>query len=458
MATVEKRGNAYRITVSAGYDLQGKQIKRRMTWTPDEGLTARQIEKELEKQKVLFEKRVQSGQVLDGSIRFADYADYWMKNYVHVHLRPATAEGYRNLLKRTTAALGHIRLDKLRPHHLMEFYTQLAAEGVRLDYLYCAKTDLRSLAKEKRLSYQKIADIGGISCATVSTAMRGGTVSAKSAQAVADVLGIPLGESFEIRHRSETLTGNTALHYHRMISAMLEKAVKWQILYDNPCRRVEAPRKEYKEAEYMDEYEAQRMMECLQDEPIKYRAAVTVLLYTGMRRGELCGLEWGKLDLDSGLADINKTSQYLPNRGIFDDDTKTVMSRRVIRIPSPAVQVLREWRTEQNIQRLKMGDRWIDSGKVFTQDNGNPICPATLSKWFGDFIKRYDLPPIHLHSLRHTNATLMIAAGADLRTVSKRLGHSNMSTTSDIYTHAIRSADERAAELLEDILHPVKGA
>ena len=71
---------------------------------------------------------------------------------------------------------------------------------------------------------------------------------------------------------------------------------------------------------------------------------------------------------------------------------------------------------------------------------------------------RHDLPPVHLHSLRHTNATLLIAAGADLRTVSKRLGHSNMTTTANIYTHAIRLADERAADLLGDILHPVRQA
>ncbi|MGN0452086.1 MAG: tyrosine-type recombinase/integrase, partial [Acutalibacteraceae bacterium] len=106
--------------------------------------------------------------------------------------------------------------------------------------------------------------------------------------------------------------------------------------------------------------------------------------------------------------------------------------------------------------KFKLGDQWQENGKVFTQWNGKPIYPGTVSKWFSAFIKKNNLPPIHLHSLRHTNATLLIASGADLRTVSKRLGHSNMTTTSNIYTHAIKSADERAAELLGDILHPVK--
>ena len=81
MPTIEKRGSGYRITVSAGYDMQGKQIKKRMTWTPLPGMTEKQIQKELERQKVLFAERVRTGRILDGSTRFSDFADYWMKEY-----------------------------------------------------------------------------------------------------------------------------------------------------------------------------------------------------------------------------------------------------------------------------------------------------------------------------------------------------------------------------------------
>lgn len=458
MATVEKRNGSYRITVSAGYDLNGKQIKRRMTWTPDAGLTARQIEKELEKQKVLFEKRVQSGQVLDGSIRFAEFSQYWMEHYVKKHLRPSTVDGYRDLLKRTNAALGNIRMDKLQPRHIMEFYKELARAGVREDGAYTAIVDLRTFLKERGVTYLRLATLAGVTDDTVSRAVRGETISKKTADKLAGALSVPLGDLFEPVDGSRTLTGNTALHYHRMLSSMLEKAVKWQVIYDNPCRRVEAPKKEHKEAEYLDEEQAQRLVECLRGEPLQQRAMITVLLYTGMRRGELCGLEWSDVDLENGLIDITKTTQYLPGRGIFDDDTKTQASRRVIKVPPQAVEVLREHKTAQSETRLQLGDRWDNSGKVFTKWDGKPVYPGTITKWFSDFVARNDLPKIHLHSLRHTNATLLIAAGADLRTVSKRLGHSNMTTTGNIYTHAIQSADERAAALLGDILHPVKRA
>ena len=99
----------------------------------------------------------------------------------------------------------------------------------------------------------------------------------------------------------------------------------------------------------------------------------------------------------------------------------------------------------------------MNTGFIFTNNTGKPLHPDTVSSWFSDFIKAHkELPPISLHSLRHTNATLQIAGGVPLTTVAKRLGHADTVTTSRIYAHAIKSADEAAAETLEDILSPDK--
>jgi len=103
-----------------------------------------------------------------------------------------------------------------------------------------------------------------------------------------------------------------------------------------------------------------------------------------------------------------------------------------------------------------VGDQWEDCDRIYTSWNGKPAHPDTLTQWFVDFIKRTDLPPIHIHSLRHTNATLMIAGGENIRTVSQRLGHAQVTTTANTYTHAIQSADAKAAETLENILDPYK--
>lgn len=456
MPTIEKRGSSYRITVSAGYDTQGKQIKKRTTWKPAEGMTEKQIEKELERQKVLFEKRVQSGQVLDGSTRFSDFVDYWLEIHAEKQLRPSTITGYKTMLGRINAAIGNIRLDRLQPTHLIQFYNELAEDGIRKDTAYQANESLANILKSRGITRQGLAEQSGLGVRTVSLAVRGEQISQKTAEKISTAIGKPFNTLFSAAEQTKKLSSTTSLHYHRLISAILEKAVKWQVIYANPCARVEPPKAERKEAEYLDETQAQQLIECLKNEPLQYKAMITVLLYTGMRRGELCGLSWDSIDFDNCLIDISQTSLYLPGKGIFNDKTKTEASKRVIKVPKEAIEVLRAHRKEQLQHKLKIGDQWIESGKVFTQWNGKPIYPGTVTKWFAAFVKKNNLPPIHLHSLRHTNATLLIASGADLRTISKRLGHSNMTTTSNIYAHAIKSADEKAAELLGDILHPIK--
>jgi len=119
-------------------------------------------------------------------------------------------------------------------------------------------------------------------------------------------------------------------------------------------------------------------------------------------------------------------------------------------------ELLKDYRIWQLKRKLELGDQWIDDDFLFTQWNGRVMNPDTLTKWFRQFIKKNGLCKGTIQSLRHTNATLLIAAGTPLLTVSRRLGHAQASTTSNIYAHAIRSADEVAAETIQDILHPVK--
>ena len=199
------------------------------------------------------------------------------------------------------------------------------------------------------------------------------------------------------------------------------------------------------------------LIELLEYEPIQYRTAVILLIYSGMRRGELLGLEWNDFDFKKYIVSIARASQYLPKKGVFTTRTKTSSSARVIKLPVAAFNLLMELRVKQAEERIRLGDQWQETDRLFTMWNGTPMHPDTISSWFRDFIKRHpELPQIHLHSLRHTNATLLIAAGTNVRTVSRRLGHSQTSTTMDIYSHAIQSADAAAAEVLGDLLDPMK--
>lgn len=456
MATAEKRGNSYRITVSCGYDINGKQLRKSTTWKPEPGMTSRQIAKELERQKVLFEEKCRTGQVLDGSIRLADFLELWFRDYAEKQLRKTTVDGYRKCLKRVLPALGHIRLDKLQPHHLMAFYANLAEPGIRTACSVQCTPSVSKAMQEKGWNAAELARQTGLTPTRISQMLQRKGVASTTAQKVADALGLPLDHAFTPTKKDEPLTGNTVNHYHRFLSTVLSSAVQWQVIFSNPCERVKPPKIERKETAYLDEEQARQLLAALDHEDMQHKTIVYTLLQTGLRRGELCGLEWDDVDMEKCILHVRRSSLYLPGEGVFTDETKNRSSERAIQIPVDLVQILRSYRAWQSEQRMKAGDRWQESGRIFTSWDGAPIHPDSITNWFTSFIKRNNLPPVTIHGLRHTSATLLIASGTNIRTISARLGHSQTSTTMNIYAHAIKSADAAAAETLGDILNPTK--
>lgn len=450
MATVVKRGKSYKITVSCGYDINGKQIRKHKTWNPPAGMTERQIQKELERQKVLFEEHCRTGQMLNGNIRLSDFIDIWMKDYASQQLRPTTLAGYRQYLKRIIPALGHIRLEKLQPHHLQSFYNNLAETGIRGDGKYIDHAgNVKQWIEAQKSTMQQLADQAGVSITTVRQIVHGKNISYESAKKVATACGQPLDALFTPVNADRTLSGNSINHYHALLSSILSTAVQWQVIYSNPCDRIKPPKVERKEAQYLDDQQAAHLLELLAQLPdtkLCFRTAITMLLFTGIRRSELLGLNWSDVDMHTGVISINRTSKYLSHQGLIEDDTKNTSSRRSFKAPVELLPLLRKYRAYQLQQRLQVGDKWQDSERIFTNWNGSPLRPDTLTNQFRHWIATTDLPPIHPHSLRHTNATLLIANGTNIQTVAKRLGHSTSTTTANIYAHAVQSADAAAAE------------
>ena len=123
-----------------------------------------------------------------------------------------------------------------------------------------------------------------------------------------------------------------------------------------------------------------------------------------------------------------------------------------ISVSKQIIQMLKNHKTEQIKMKTELGDKWIDTDYIFTAWNGAALHPDTISSWFRKFVKKYDLPDISIHSLRHTAATMLLMNGLPVKAVSSRLGHANAVTTSAIYSHALQSADEKAAEIMDDIL------
>jgi integrase len=226
------------------------------------------------------------------------------------------------------------------------------------------------------------------------------------------------------------------------------------VIPNNPASRVKPPKVARTEAKYLDEKQTAELLRLLENESVPHQTMIKMFIYSGLRRGEMCGLEWGDIDFENHLITVHHSSQYVSGIGIYTKETKTETSDHTIKLPSPAFEVLKDYKVWKIEERLKMGDKWVVSDRIFTQYDGKPIHPDTITGWFRDFIAKTDLPQITIHSLRHTNITLLIAAGVPLRTVSYRAGHAQTSTTQNIYAHAIRTADEMASAVLDDILTP----
>ena len=453
MASIRKRGSSYQLIAYVGYDSKGKQIRRTKSWNIPPGMSAGKAEKEATKAAFEFEKLLLTGQIAEkGKIKLCDFARQWFGTYAENQLRPTTAKRYYDLYYgRIDPVFGSMYLDKITPSRIDTFYTDLKKVRKEPKYQYMMG-DFKAVLNEHSWTQASFSKQFGISLQVLRACIKKQNISKSSAMAVASAFSLPLSTMFE-EIDTGTLSDKTRLEYHRLLSTLFSSAVKKGYIVSNPCERADPPKVAKKDVEYLDTEQAITLLSLLQEEPIYYRVPITVLLFTGMRRGELLGLEWSDINFKSDTIDINKSLLYLSDRGLFEDDTKNFTSKRVIKVYHDIMVNLKEYHLWQMEERIRLGDAWQESTKVFTTAEGATLRPDTLSGWFRGFIARHpELPNVHIHSLRHSNASLMIAEGVDIVTVAGILGHANANTTAKIYAHQIKSAQAAAAETVGGIL------
>ena len=459
MANITKRTGksgdvSYLIRVSCGYDASGRQIVKRTTWKPESGLTQKQIEKELNRFAVDFENKIMNGATAyDGSVKFAEYADIWLEN---AQIAPKTRERYVVLLRRVNMAIGHLKLQNLQAHHLEAFYKNLAENGVKTPGTYAVSDKLDKIIIEKKIKRKDLAALASVAENTLTVARRGEHISIASAEKIAAALDMPVRQLFKLNEATSGLSDKTILHHHRLISAILGKAKKERIIpFNVAVEHTAAPKLTKKEAVYLDDIQAQKVVELLlNEEDIRVKTSILLSLYSGVRRGELCGLEWQDIDFDHHVIHIKRASQYQKGKGIVEVPTKNESSIRAIKMPEWIFDLLKQYKSWWSLQRIANGSCWQGSERLFIQSDGRPINPDTINFWLEKFIKENNLPHFTPHSLRHTFCTLQIMAGVNIRTLQSRTGHAQASTLVNIYSHAIKTADELAADALDDMLTP----
>ena len=418
MASIRKRGNSYQITVSNGRDIYDNQILERVTWKPDPDKTEKQNQKALERFAMEFEDKVKNGKVPKGEkMTYKEYAKLWLAEYANKQMEQTSIERCESSLNGIIIpAIGHLKLTEIQPLHITRLYNDLQEHGYTRN-------------------------------------------------------GVE-------KHYSTT----TIRRIHQIISSSLNTAVYWQLIESNPCARVKPPKVEKTtDVRHFTLEQTQAFLDQL-DKPysvahwgrtkangeestkhyetkfidLQYKVLFYLAIFGGFRRGELIALIWDDIDFNNNSITISKSSARTKD-GIITKAPKTFSSNRTVTLPLETMKLLKKHKAEQQRYKLSLGTYWKGTGHIFTQSDGKQMDISTPNNVFQKIIKIYNnthedkLPMITLHGLRHTSATLLIAQNIDIKTVSHRLGHSEISTTLDIYAHALEKQDINAANSLSEL-------
>lgn len=247
----------------------------------------------------------------------------------------------------------------------------------------------------------------------------------------------------------EGLSVSTVRRIRSVLAQAIDQGIRWGWVNRNVATLARAPRSVRSEGRTLTVDEARLFLEHLKGHRLE--TLFTLMLMTGLRRGEALGLKWTDLDTRKGVLTVRRQLQR-EDDGLITRDTKTKRSRRVINLPRPMLDILKVHRKQQETARSALGAGWIDSGFIFTTAIGGPLDPRNLLRDFKKVCADAGLGDWHLHELRHSAASLMLARGVKLQVVSEVLGHSSIRMTADVYGHILDPDRESAAAAMADVL------
>ncbi|WP_222272458.1 tyrosine-type recombinase/integrase [Modestobacter marinus] len=267
---------------------------------------------------------------------------------------------------------------------------------------------------------------------------------------------IPLGrlrpsdvEALIVTKRDAGLAPSTIRTIYTVLRAALGIASRDGLIRSNPAATVKRPGVERKDAPHLTAEQAQALLDAIRGDRLD--ALFRVMLATGLRRGEALALHWSDVDLDAGLLRVRWTLSRT-SRGLRLDEPKTDKSRRTVPLPRSAIAALAAHRTRQAEERRATADAYEDHGLVFTTEIGTPLEPRNVLRRFELLARRAGLSGVHLHTLRHSAASFLLAAGTHTKVVQEHLGHSSYAITADIYSHVGPAQQREAADRLDEAL------
>lgn len=440
MASIRPRKNkngditSYTIIVSLGYSADGEKITETTTYKP-EAKTPAKARKEVERFAALFEEQIRNGgSIADGTrIRFRDFIEIWDKQYMEIRARHGEIthhyrESSLNQLKRyAVPVIGHMKMSEIK--------------AVHIDAIVAKMLDAERAPKTIRTVFNTINAI-------FAYAYRKQIVNEN-----------PCGRCNPL----PKIKRGGELHYwtEEQVEKFLSDALEKEYLHE-----VGGYQRQFTEDHKPGERVNVTSYSRAHGIPLQWKVYFHVAIYGGFRRGEMVALTWEDIDTDNQTITISKAITASKAAGEEVKGPKTEAGKRAVKLPAKCFKMLSDWKREQREMCLKLGTYWqgrrgseFDKNCIFIKNDGSRMNIQTPSGKFRKLLHAYNesvpeperLPEIRLHDLRHTNASHLVAAGVDIETVARRLGHSRPSFTLDVYGHAIESMDDKAADVLEQI-------
>jgi integrase len=246
------------------------------------------------------------------------------------------------------------------------------------------------------------------------------------------------------------LSRTTVSHHHTCLHRALKMALKWGLINRNPADAITPPRPQRSEIHTMNEDDLNKFLEAAQGTP--YYILFYLALFTGMRRSEILALRWSDVDLILCNIYVTRSLHHLRSGENVFRSPKTAKGRRIVSLSPSTALLLREFKDKQVTQRLILGRPLEDDDLVFSDHDGNPLLPNTISHAWVRLIKQIGLKGIRLHDARHSHASFMLKQGVHPKVVQERLGHATISTTLDLYSHVTPGLQQAAAEGFDKLL------
>ena len=260
-----------------------------------------------------------------------------------------------------------------------------------------------------------------------------------------------LYQKLKVGKKGKELSPKTMSHYYNLVSLMFKQAKKWKFIDSNPNEEATKPKLVKRKRNFYDTEQVLELFNCLENEDIKTKTIITLALDSGARRSELCAIRWSDIDFDNKTLYIDNSLKVIDGE-VDEEKAKTEYSVRTIELGVNTIELLKEYKKWQDDYIASKGDKWLGTDRVFTAIDGKHMHPDTTNKILKRVLEKYDLPKLSFHELRHTCASILNSNGIDPVTIKERLGHSDTSTTMNIYTHPFED-NKRASACVFDNLH-----